>query len=235
MGWGLLDVIIPPRCGGCKRWGERWCADCQNSIRRINHPICQQCGIPVSSTGRVLCDHCQADWTRLDRLRAWAYYEGPIQEGIRDIKYHRNFGLAETFGKFLANLLDSLNWPIQVVVPVPLSPARLRERGYNQAQLLAKPIAYSHGIPLRPAGLQRTRNTTSQVGLSRKQRIRNVSHAFTVDPETVAGYNVLVVDDVVTTGATMNACAAALKIGKASKIFGLAVARSFQEIGRAHV
>lgn len=164
----------------------------------------------------------------MDRLRAWAYYEGPIQEGIRDIKYHRNFGLAETFGMILADLLASLAWPIQVVIPVPLSANRLRERGYNQAELLAKPIAYTHNITLKPAGLQRTRNTSSQVGLSRDQRIRNVSNAFTVDPETVAGYNVLVVDDVVTTGATMNACAAALKRGNASKIFGMAVARSFQ-------
>lgn len=175
-----------------------------------------------------MCDRCQAGRTRLHRLRAWAYYEGLIQEAIQEIKYRRNFGLAAILGKIMADFLETVGWPIEVVVPVPLSSIRLRERGYNQAQLLAKPIAYTHDIPLRPEALQRTRNTTSQVGLSRNQRIQNVGNAFAVNPEKVAGYNVLVVDDVVTTGATMNACAAALKNGKASHIFGLTAARSFQ-------
>jgi len=162
------------------------------------------------------------------RMRTWAYYEGPIQKAIQDIKYHRNFGLAATFGKILAGFLDKLRWPVDIVIPVPLNTIRLKERGYNQARLLAKPIAYKHHIPLRSEALQRTRNTATQVGLSRKQRIENVNNAFVVDSAKTAGYNVLVVDDVVTTGATMNACAEALKKGKASKVFGIAVARSFQ-------
>lgn len=228
VGWNILDIIVPPQCGGCQRWGERWCPTCQGSIHIIDGKICKRCGQPLYHQDTALCDRCQLGWNYFYRLRSWAYYEGPIQNAIQALKYEKNIGLASRLAKYLTQFLRSLTWNVEIIIPVPLGIGRLRERGYNQALLLAKPIAWSTHIPLRPQGLKRIRDTSSQVGLTRKQRLENVQNAFAADQGIVGGRNVLVIDDVVTTGATMNACAWALKQDSAAKVFALSLARSFQ-------
>lgn len=165
----------------------------------------------------------------VNQLRSWAYYEGPIQSAIHELKYDRNTGLAVNLATYLHQYLEDLEWDVDLIVPVPLGRKRKRERGYNQAILLAKPIAWSLGLPLRPGALQRIRETQAQVGLTKRQRVTNVRDAFSADEEIVRGKHVLVVDDVVTTGATLNACAKALKEAEAVKVFGLTLARSIQE------
>jgi len=109
---------------------------------------------------------------------------------------------------------------------VPLSKQRLKERGYNQAAMLAKPLALGLGVPFQPKALQRRRNTRSQVGLSRKERRRNVAGAFWASPDWISGKAVVVVDDVATSGSTLDACAEALWRAGASNVFGLTLARA---------
>ncbi|MDH5507737.1 MAG: ComF family protein [Anaerolineae bacterium] len=126
----------------------------------------------------------------------------------------------------MANLLGTLNWDIDLVVPVPLSKGRLRERGYNQAAALARPLAWAWGLCYSDAALRKIRETSSQVSLSLDQRKANVVGAFSANPRIALNRNILVVDDVMTTGATLDACAAALKQAGAQYIYGLTLART---------
>jgi ComF family protein len=119
-----------------------------------------------------------------------------------------------------------MNWKCDMVIPVPLGMERLKERGYNQALLLAKPIAWALHLPLQAQALNRVKETRSQVGLSRRQRIGNARRAFAAEPTIVAEKRVLLVDDVVTTGATINACAKAFKDANVASVYGLTLARS---------
>lgn len=122
--------------------------------------------------------------------------------------------------------LSGLHWPVDLVVPVPLGVARQAERGYNQAALLARPVALANQVAYSTKALWRTRETRSQVGLSLEQRWENVADSFSADPEKAKGKTVLVVDDVATSGATLDACAAALHSAGANQIFALTLARA---------
>lgn len=126
----------------------------------------------------------------------------------------------------LMRVLQELEWPIDVVMPVPLSIARQKQRGYNQAALLARPLAFATGYAYRPKAIQRVRDTVTQVGLSLEQRRHNVVGAFQARSEIVAGKTVLLVDDVATTGATLDACADALLLQGANEVYCLTVARA---------
>ncbi|MFO8037153.1 MAG: phosphoribosyltransferase family protein [Anaerolineales bacterium] len=143
-----------------------------------------------------------------------------------ELKYHHNIGLGERLAKELVKLIESLRWKCDMVIPLPLGSERLKERGYNQAMLLAGPIAWDLHLPLQRQAVKRVKETQSQVGLSRRQRIGNVRQAFDAEPLYVTGKQILLVDDVVTTGATINAYAKALKDAKAESVYGLTLARS---------
>ncbi|MCC6148152.1 MAG: ComF family protein [Anaerolineaceae bacterium] len=142
------------------------------------------------------------------------------------MKYQNNIGLAEALSGHLIELLDRLKWKIDLVVPVPLAAQRRLDRGYNQAGLLALPVALSRELRYSNKALRRTRETRSQVGLTGEERHINVKDAFTADSNIVKEKSVLVVDDVATTGATQEACARALLAAGASTIYGLTLARA---------
>jgi ComF family protein len=150
------------------------------------------------------------------------------------MKYRRDLSLGEILARPLVELLEDLDWPVELVVPVPLGVARLRERGYNQATLLARPLALGCGISFRPQALSRVRETRSQVGLSIAQRRENVSGAFQARTGWVSGRNVLVVDDVATSSATLDACASALLSAGAARVYGLTLARARHKESGAH-
>jgi ComF family protein len=145
---------------------------------------------------------------------------------VHALKYRRDLALGECLSEHLLDLLVEVGWQAEVVVPVPLGISRLRTRGYNQAALLAYPLSLAMGLSYTPKALMRTRETQTQVGLSIASRRANVQDAFVADRRVVAEKRVLIVDDVITTGATMHACASALKQSGAKEVYGLALARA---------
>ncbi len=174
-----------------------------------------------------VCRRCREHPPAFEQLRSWALFEGPVRAALHRIKYRRDLPLADALAASLVGLYRStLQWHLDMVVPVPLSARRRRERGYNQASLFAFPLALALRLPYRPAALERRRHTRSQVDLSWRERQQNVAGAFQAHPAAVSGKSILLVDDVATTGATLNACAAALQAGGARSVYALTVARA---------
>lgn len=219
----MIDLIFPPTCGGCKVAGVRWCGNCQQEINRIVPPICKICG-QVSRTNSI-CQRCRTTPPHYKAVRAWAEFEGPLRNAIHDLKYRKNIGLGASLAQHLVNLFQEYNWPIDIVVPVPLGKQRLRHRGYNQAALLAQPLAYELQLPYNPRVLRRVRETQSQTELSFAERLENVKDAFMATNDAIQDKRVLVIDDVTTSGSTINACSDALMKAGTKAVFGLTLAR----------
>ncbi|MBN1666389.1 MAG: ComF family protein [Anaerolineales bacterium] len=223
-GWQALDLVFPPVCGGCGQSGQRWCAKCQASVKRLQPPLCDRCGQTIKNSG--LCERCQQASPSFVKTRSWAEFSGPLREAVHSYKYQRNLGMAEIFANCLSAYLLELGWSVALIVPVPLGKERHHQRGYNQAALMAHWLALSAQIPYNDRSLQRVRETQSQVGLSTRERKQNVFGAFKVHGNGVLGKDILLVDDVMTSGATLNACADALLAAGAHQVFGLTLARA---------
>ena len=225
-GWKVLDVLFPPSCAACGKLGDRLCPACFAKIQIIQEPICQICGDLLYQQEEIICSRCRSREVAFTAIRSWAVFEDPLQDAIHKLKYHQDRGLGEILAKPLTDLLDKYHWKVNSIVPVPLDKFRHKERGYNQSALLAKPISWETGIPYSESILIREKITRQQVGLSKSEREANMAGAFKADKELAAGKAFLVVDDVITTGSTINACAKALIKAGASKVFGLTLARS---------
>jgi competence protein ComFC len=226
LGWKLLDVLFPPQCAGCGEWGSRFCSRCIQKIEPIQGLVCQVCGELISEQTRLSCDRCQAERPVFSAVRSWAVYQGVVRNAILRLKYNRDLGLGETLAKLMGGLLADQSWKIDLVTVVPLDDVRLRTRGYNQSELIGKPLAFKTGLDYSSAAITRKRSTRSQVGLAYQERLKNVRDAFEAKSGIVSGKSILVIDDVVTTGATINSCAAALIKAKARNVFGLTLARA---------
>ncbi len=199
-----LDFFFPPRCIQCNRAGSLLCARCQDQIRVPP---------PYTEPGNPLTE-----------CRSTADFGGPIQQAIHSLKYKGRWSYAVPLGHRLARELARSDWQPTLITATPLHEARLQSRGYNQAALLAAPLALSTGIPFRPDAIRRVRDTPAQVGLGARERQINVAGAFQAEPGLVAGQHVVIVDDVYTTGATLRACASALLEAGAIKVWALTVA-----------
>ncbi len=221
--WVFLDLFFPARCAGCGVTGTQWCAACQDRIQFLDEPGCLRCGGPLQTAE---CDRCLRFPAAFDRVRSVALYQSPLSDAIIQLKYDARGGFGDRLAFHLIAFLQQVGWQIDRILPVPLGEHRLRERGYNQADLLARPLSRYYSIRYLPQALQRTKETASQVGLSAGARQQNVSGAFQANEKLIAGCNVLLVDDVFTTGATLNACARALREGGAGKVYGLTLARA---------
>jgi len=222
-------LFYPPVCGGCKKNGFRWCENCRNSILLIPEPICEICGLPQPKIGT--CPSCIEIPPAYTALRSWVVFEGPIRKASHRIKYRQDLGLGDSIAAEMLAFINQLDWPIEIISPVPLGKKRFRERGYNQVALIARPLALAKGWEYAPRSLKRTKETISQVGLSADGREENVRNAFVADSKRVAGKTVLVVDDVSTTGATLKSCAKALINGGAREVYALSVARALPRHG----
>ncbi len=217
----LLNVLFPPRCVICRREGEWFCAACCARVELVLPPICERCGRPLHGER---CAFCLESPLEIDGLRAVAFFDGVMREAIHCFKYQRRTELVLQFGSMLSSYLTAQPIGVDLVVPVPLHSERERWRGYNQALLLARETALHQKLALWYNVLERTRATPPQVGLDAKARRANVRDAF-MAREEVAGARILLIDDVCTTGATMNSCAIALKRRGAKAVWGLALAR----------
>lgn len=222
----LLDILFPPRCIGCKRLGKWLCEDCLDEIERLKPPLCNLCGRPLPVVASRLCPLCQRSPLRIDGIRSVAYYDGIMREAIHRFKYSGLIELATPFGVMMSSYLLENPLPADVIVPVPLHNERFKERGHNQAALLAQELGRMIGLPVVEKSLVRIRDTPPQVGLSADERRENVRGAFICIGEELVGRRVLLVDDVVTTGATLEACSLALKDAKTLSVWAFTLARS---------
>ena len=228
-----LDALLPPRCLSCGELVERagaLCGDCWERIDFIAPPFCACCGLPFDyDPGEgTLCGDCLREPPPYERARAVMAYGEASRRLIVGFKHHDRTEGVPAYAAWLSRAGAELLDQAELVVPVPLHWTRLFARRYNQSALLAKALARRGGRPLAHGLLRRIRRTPSQGGLSGAGRRRNVAGAFAVDPRQagrIAGRRVLLVDDVLTTGSTVAACAKALNRGGAAAVDVLVVAR----------
>ena len=222
LGQAALDAVFPPRCSGCGASGTFLCPECAAALPATGPPRCYRCWRPGSWAGD--CSHCRLDPPAFDALRSAFVYAGLARELVHALKYRGMTALGETMAAL--TLEAAKDAEADVVVPVPLSSRRLRSRGYNQAAALARPLARELGLPLASRLLRRSRNTQAQARTSdADERRLNVAGAFAVRGAGIARSRVLLVDDVTTTGATLDACAGALKEAGARSVYALTFAR----------
>ena len=203
--------------------GSWLCDRCRLRVRHLEEPICRRCGAEVESA-RKQCG-CRSRLKALSRLRSAVAYEGPIELALQRFKYEGWRRLAEPLALLLAERLVVEGLSAPCALAVPLHPVRLRQRGFNQAELLARELRGRLALGKPPGELIRVRATPPQVGLDRRWRLENVSGAFAWHGADLAGQPLLLVDDVATTGATLEACAAALRAGGSGPVIGVSVAR----------
>ena len=214
-------------CGTRAPAGRDLCAACDRALPRTQH-ACPRCGLPgtVIGTDAAACGECQQHPPAYDYARAVFRYATPVDRLIQHLKYHGRLDLSRVLGGYLAQHLLALNDALpDLVVPVPLHPSRLRERGYNQSLEIARFIGRELRVPLDWRGAQRIRATAPQMELPRDQRRKNMRGAFAADA-TFAGRRVAVVDDVMTSGHTVNALAECLRNNGAKEVRVWVVARA---------
>jgi ComF family protein len=229
----VLDLVFPPRCVGCGRVDHTICPECRETIAWLVPPFCARCSRPVAADaapldGReVLCEVCRIEPLRLDSIRAVAEHSGVMRTAVHALKYGGQTSLARPLAELMGKVAreEGLSG-VDAIVPVPLHPRRLRERGYNQATLMARELARTLSLPILEDVLVRSRATKTQTQLSAAERRVNVVDAFTAEPALLAGRNLLLVDDVCTTGSTLQACADALRRGGAEHVHALTLTRA---------
>jgi ComF family protein len=234
-----MDLIYPPRCPICREFlrqtvdenGFGFCKTCFEGFTKITSPVCPTCGRPfVTTEGEDHhCEECLRKRPFYDIARAPYLYQGPLMSAIHAFKYSGKSRLSNPLG----GLLSSFSKPWLeamadlLVMPVPLHPKRLRERGFNQSLLLARHVASGLGCGLDFLTLRRVRYTKPQTGLKSHERQKNVRGAFEVmDRSGVKKRSIVLVDDVATTGSTLNHCARTLKRAGAKEVYGLVLART---------
>jgi ComF family protein len=227
--WKGLDLLFPPACGGCGKLGARWCDTCQQSLALLPELVCDVCGEPQKMLG--LCGKCKQSRPPYKALRSWVLFKDPMQTALHKLKYRRDIALGDALALPLAQYISTLDWDIEMLVPVPLSSKRFSERGYNQVAVIAHPLALIQQWNYAPNALKRTKHTRSQVGLNIAQRLENVQNAFIANHHFVNNKKILLMDDVATTGATLNAASRALMEAGARHVYALTAARAVSQRG----
>ena len=237
----LLDLIYPPRCPVCGVFlydekasheeGSSFCGACLTSFLPIQSPLCPVCGraFRVGNPANHVCEDCLRKRPFFKEARAPYLYEGRLMTAIHEFKYGGKTFLAKPLGLLLSSFTKTWLEPNEglLMMPVPLHPRRLRQRGFNQSLLLAREVAKALNADLDFLSLKRIRYTKPQTELGSEERSRNVRRAFQVSKrEVVKGRSVVLVDDVATTGSTLNECSRALKKAGCREVFCLALART---------
>ena len=233
MKW-FLDMLYPRSCIGCGVSAPETfnyiCWDCWSDVNKVEPPFCSLCGDPVAGAvdHDFICYACWGEKPSFDGARSAVRYHGVAAEALRMLKYEKALWLAPDLAQIMYNCLkgEYPNLEFDLLVPVPLFHVRRREREYNQSAVLSSELGRRMGCKSAQRVLRRIRPTATQTNLTAPQRLSNVNNAFQSRREKLlAGKRILLVDDVMTTGATVNACAKALKKGGASSVNVLTVAR----------
>lgn len=221
----VLDLLFPPRCVACHRPGAHLCADCLAALPTLSGPLCPVCALPVEAPG--ICPRCAARRPSFTRVRSGYVYEGAVRRAVLAFKYNGRRALAAPLVDALSAVLPPPSPLPDALCAVPMHHLREQERGYNHAKLLADELGRCWGVRVLPGeALRRTQPTTRQVGLSYQARQSNVKGAFEAERRFVEGKVLVVVDDVCTTGATLDACAMALLRAGAAAVEGVTLARA---------
>jgi ComF family protein len=206
----VLDLIFPPSCAGCGRVDAIWCSRCHAQLESLPVERLLQ-SLPVTAVHAEL------------RVISTGWHTELLQTAVQALKYENLPLLAQPLGKRLASALSETGWSVDLIIPVPMHESRLSTRGYNQAALLADELGTIVGLSVETDALQRLRDTRSQVGLSRTERLDNMAEAFHANEAQVRDRTILLIDDVATTGATLRGCADALYADGAALVFALTV------------
>ena len=226
---GLAGFVFGGTCFLCRGRASRssreglLCEACDADLPRLSAPACPRCAL--GSPGEAVCGRCLADPPAYDATYAALAYRFPVDVLIHALKFRGELALAPLLGGLLAECARA-GWPADAIVPVPLSAARLRERGYNQAMEIARPVGEVLRVPVEARLCERTRDTPAQTELVWAERARNVRGAFRCSAP-LDGAVIAVVDDVMTTGATLAEIAKALKAAGAARVFNIVAARAF--------
>lgn len=220
--WQTVDLIYPPFCCHCGRLGYEVCPNCLNEIELLDQSlICEKCGQNSHKKGI-----CESEDIFFDCIHPWGFYTGPLKSIVQKLKYNRGVGLAKDLVPHISSFISTWFGNIDAIIPLPLGRRRELTRGYNQTALFAKPVAKELGIPYMPNAVERVRETISQVGLSACERKSNIHDAFQADEILVNGRKILLMDDITTTGATINECAKSLKLAGAATVFCFTLAKA---------
>lgn len=219
----ILDLFFPVTCTNCGKEGEWLCKECEGKINFINSSFCAKCN-RLTEEGK-LCDSCRRN-SKLGGILIVGYYNDEI---LKKIIWEFKYNFVEEIGSYLAKLMiqqlgDKINKESSIFAAVPLDKKRLRWRGFNQSEILAREAAKSLNIDFLKDTLKRVKKTESQIGLTRKQREENVRGAFTVN-RVVKDKRIYLVDDVMTTGSTLEECAKELRVAGAREIWGVVLAK----------
>ena len=224
LGGIALNLLFPQWCVGCGKKGDFICYSCRRSLPRIMPPLCPRCGKPQLSG--ILCSSCVSWQAEIDGIRSPFRFDGVMRQAIHQLKYRNLRTLAAPLARLLNDYLITSPVPGEVLVPVPLHRKRLRERGYNQSSLLARELGKLTSLPVVDGCLIRQRHAPPQTRTSTvDERQSNVADAFACGDQRLRDKQVLLIDDVSTSGATLDACAAALKAAGATSVWGLVLAR----------
>jgi ComF family protein len=215
-----LDFALPPRCAGCGTIvGEvhSFCPECWKHIEFLGHSGCGTCGLPLQATEQTMCGVCLAHPPRIARTRAAVAYDELSRSLAIRLKYGRKVAIARTMALYMAPLVGEGD--DRLLVPVPLHRTRLWGRGFNQSALVARELSRRLAIDADPRALSRTRRTPPLKGMSPLQRRKTVAGAFRVrNKAAVAGKTIILIDDIMTTGSTAEACARTLKRAGAVRV-----------------
>jgi ComF family protein len=219
-----VDSFFPRRCVGCGKVGGFLCPECLGKLPRLLSPLCPNCGRPQASG--IVCPDCRQRQTEIDGIRSPFRFDEVIRKAIHQLKYRNLKAISPCLAELLADYLRSNPLPGEALVYVPLHPRRLRERGYNQSSLLAGELGKRIDLPVIEDCLIRVKQAQPQVRAADvEERRRNVADAYVCRDERVSGKQIILIDDVCTSGATVESCAAALKSKGAASVWGLTLAR----------
>lgn len=222
----LLSLLLPSRCAACHKANALFCGRCWDEVEWIERPICRCCGCNMAQSN-LLCSRCYHQPTTIDCNRAAVFFGRPIRRAIHALKYTGNTTIAPDLANIMALRWQIWSFPTDLIMPIPLHPAREIERGFNQSALLAQLFADQVNLPIENNGVFRIRPTEQQAKqLNRQARVDNVAGAFMADPYHVKNKRILLIDDVTTTGATLEAAAKGILNAGAQSVSSYCVARS---------